>query len=162
MKNSLQLAYANADNEAVLGVFALALSAIELAAMESHHSVRQYHNFEQMVANKRHALDTVADAGSAVDDLCITMKLICVDPPNKSKLVRDAVANSLVLDSFQPLVLAHSDAVAAIKDYFASDHRVAVDFVGCVEIGVVPMKMAAIGLACAMTRDDVFVMDYPI
>lgn len=160
--NDLQLAYENADSEAVLDVFALAMVVIELAVMESRHSVRQCHSFEQMVANRRHVLDTVVDAGPVADDLCTTMKLICVDPPNKSKLVRDATANSLVLDSFQPLASAHSDVVAAITDYFASVHRAVVDFVGCAATDVVPMKMVAIGLACATIHGDAYAMDYLI
>lgn len=83
-------------------MFALALAVIEMVAMENRRNVHQYHSFEQMVANKRHVLDTAGDAGSAADDLCTTMKLICVDPPNKSKSARGVVADSLVLDSFQP------------------------------------------------------------
>lgn len=143
-------------------MFALALAAIEQAAMGSRHSVRQYHSFEQMVVNRRRVLDTVADAGSVVDDLCTTMKLICVDPPNRSKLVRGVMANSLVLDSFRPLVSAHSDAVVVAMGYFASDRHAAVDFVGCAAIDVVPMKMAVIGLACVMIPDDAYGMDCPI
>lgn len=160
--NNLQLAYANADNEAVLGVFALALVVIELAAKEIHRNVHQYHSFEQMVANRRHVLDTVANVESAVDDLCTTMKLICVDRPNKSKLVRDVMADSLVLDSFRPLVLVHFDVVVVAMDYSAFVRHVVVDFVGDVEIDVVPMKMVAIGLAYVTIHDDVYVMDYPI
>lgn len=143
-------------------MFALALVVIEMAAMESRRNVHQYHSFEQMVANKRHVLDTAGGAGSAADDLCTTMKLICVDPPNKSRLARDVMANSLVLDSFQPLVLAHFDAVAVTRGYFASGHRAAADFAGCVEVDVVPMKMAAIGLACVTIHDDVSAKDYLI
>lgn len=144
-------------------MFALALAVTELAARGIRHSVRQYHSFEQMVANRRRALDTAANAGSAEDDSCTTKKLICVDPPNKSKLVRDVMANSLVLDSFQPLVSAHFDAVVVTIGCFASGHRAAVDFVGCVAIDVVvPMKMVAIGLVCVTIRDDVYAMDYPI
>lgn len=145
-----------------LDAFALALFVIELAAMENHRNVLQYHSFEQMVANRHRVLDTVVGAALVVDDLCTTMKLICVDPPNTSKLARDAEANSLALDSFQPLVSVHFDADVVTMDYFASDRRAAVDFVDCVEIDAVPMTMVAIGSACATIRDVACVMDYQI
>lgn len=59
-------------------------------------------------------------------------------------------------------MLAHFGAAVVAMDYSASGRRAAADFVGCVVVDVVPMKMAAIGLACVKTHDDVSAMDYLI
>lgn len=141
---------------------ALALVATELVAMRSHHSDHQYHNFEQMVANRLRVLGIAGCVELAVDGSRTMMKLICVDQSNKSIWVRDVMANLLVLDSFQPLMQADFDVIVASMSCFASEHHVGVDFVDSVTVDVVPMMMVVIDSAYAMKHDDAYVMDYPI